>query len=246
MINPYYFIDDNLKIGFKIKLNSHNISHASSLLTFTPSFPDMGFETRYFNKILKEMATVYAGLINQYKLKYHMLFSASFYKINEQDQRSDEIELFINLNINKNLTENDIDNIDIISQLEQQIQIQETKESGWIFDKINSMQTKFYKTGELNGSNYVKIPLGSNALTNFENNDKYCFIWSILASLHPCENDNPNRVSNYKQYFNELNINGFDFTYGFKCSDVLKFEKLNNLSIKNFKLKIYQDRDVET
>ena len=62
MIIPYYFIDDNLKIGFKINLNSHNISHADSLLTFAPSFPDMGIETRYFNKILKEMATVYAGL----------------------------------------------------------------------------------------------------------------------------------------------------------------------------------------
>ena len=108
------------------------------------------------------------------------------------------------------------------------------------------MQTKFYKTGELNGSNYVKIPLRSNALTNFKNNDKYCFIWSILASLRSCENGHPKRVSKYKQYFNESSINGYDFTYGFKCSDVLKFEKLNNLSIKNFKLNFYQDKDMET
>ena len=71
-----------------------------------------------------------------------MLFSASFYKNNEEDQRNDEIELFINLNINNNLTESDIDNIDLKSQLEHQIQIQETKESGWIFDKINSMKNK--------------------------------------------------------------------------------------------------------
>ena len=62
------------------------------------------------------MATIYARLINQYKLKYHILFSASFYKINEEYQRSDEIELFINLNLYHNLTETDIDNIDVISQ----------------------------------------------------------------------------------------------------------------------------------
>ena len=189
------------------------------------------------------MATIYARLINQYKFKYHILFSASFYKINEEDQRSDEIELFINLNINNNLTETDINNIDFKSQLEYQIQIQETKVSGWIFDKINSMNMRSYKTGELNGTSYVKIPLRSNALINIKNDDKYCFIWSILASLHPCENDHPNRVSNYKQYFNELNNNSFDFTNGFKCSDVRKFEKLNNLSINIFELNFYQDKD---
>ena len=110
------------------------------------------------------------------------------------------------MKINNNLTESDIDNIDVRSQLENQIQIQETKESGWIFDKINSMKTSFNKTGELNGSSYVKIPLRSSAVLIIQNKDKYCFIWSILASLHPFENDHPNRVSIYNQYFNELNI----------------------------------------
>ena len=85
----------------------------------------------------------------------------------------------------------------------------------------------FYKTGELNGSNYTKIPLRTNAIMNIENNEKYCFIWSILASHHPCNNNHPNRVSNYKQYFNELNINGFDFANGFECSNVHKLNEIN-------------------
>ena len=38
------------------------------------------------------MATIYARLINQYKIKHHILFSASFCKINEEDQRSKEID----------------------------------------------------------------------------------------------------------------------------------------------------------
>ena len=54
-----------------------------------------------------------------------------------------------------------------------------------------------------------------SALLKINNNDKYCFIWSILASLHACDNDHPNGVSNSKQYFDELNIEGFDFTNGF-------------------------------
>ena len=212
-------------------------------MNIIPNFPDIGIEKRYINKILKELSVIYARLINQYKFKNHVLFSASFYKINEEDQRSDEIELFINLKINNNLTETDINNIDVKSQLEHQIQVQETKESGWIFDKINAMKIRFYKTDKLNGSSYVKIPLRSNALINIKNNDKYCFIWSILASLHPCKNDHPNRVSNYIQLFFELNFQNFAFKNGFKCSDVHKFIELNNLSVNIFELNFYQDEN---
>ena len=143
MINPYYFNDKNLEIDFKIILESHNFSHANSILTITPNFPDFGFVFRYINKIVKELSVIYARLMNQYKFKYHTLFSASFYKINEEDQRNNEIELYIKLKIINKLTESDIDNIDVRSQLEQQIQVQETKESGWIFDKINSMKISF-------------------------------------------------------------------------------------------------------
>ena len=243
MINPYYFIDKNLKIGFKINLESHNISHANSISSILPKFPEYGIEFRYINKIVKELSNIYARLINQYKFKYHTLFSASFYKINEEDQRDNHIEFYINLKNNNNLTESDIDNIDVRSQLEDQIQMQELKDSGWIFDKINSMKISFYKTTELDGTSYVKIPLRSNAILNVQNNDEYCFIWSILACLHPCENDHPNRVNNYAQYFNESKFQNFDFTNGFKCSDVHKFNELNNLSVNIYELNFYQDGD---
>ena len=54
MVNPYYFIDENLKIGFRNNLESHNINHANSLLNIEPNFPDIGIETRYINKILQK------------------------------------------------------------------------------------------------------------------------------------------------------------------------------------------------
>ena len=123
------------------------------------------------------MASIYARIINQYKFKYHILFSASLSKIKEEDQRIDEIELYITLNFNHNLTETDIDNIDIKSQLEHQIQIQETKEDGWIFDKNNSVKRGSYKTSELNRSSFIKISLKSSALINIKNDGKYFFIW---------------------------------------------------------------------
>ena len=177
----------------------------------TPKIPEFEIEFRYINKIIKQFSAFYARLINQYNFKYHTLFSASFYKINEEDQRNNEIEFFIKLNINHNLTEADNDNIDVRSQLEHQFQIQEVKKSGWIFDKINSMKISFYKTGELNGLSYVKILLRSSAIINIQNVEKCCFVWSFLAYLHPCEKTHPSRVKSYLQYFKELTIDGCDF-----------------------------------
>ena len=112
------------------------------------------------------MSTIYATLINQinqYKYKNHLLFSARFHKIKDKDQKSAEIELHINLNNNLNLIESDDDNIDIKSQLEQQNRNEQTKESGWLLYRVNSMRSTFVKTGELNGSSYMEVPLRSNA-----------------------------------------------------------------------------------
>ena len=105
------------------------------------------------------------------------------------------------------------------------------KESGWNFQRINTMSISFHKSIEFNDSSYVRIPVRSSPIVIIRNDEKYCFIWSILASVYPCNITHPNRVSNYKQYFIKLNIKGFDYTNEFKCSDMHKFETLNNLSI---------------
>ena len=148
-----------------------------------------------------------------------------------------------NLYINHILTEPEIDFIDIKSALEQQNQNEEKKDSGWRFDKIISMKIYFYKTGELNASFYVKFLLKSSAILNFENDEKYCFLRSILAYLQPCNNSHPNRVSNYGQYFDELSIDGFDFSNGLKCSSVDNFGRLNNLSVNIFNMNFYQNEN---
>ena len=212
MINPYYFSDRNSQVAYKINLDSHHINHLNSKLTISSNFPNTGIEFRFINRIMREMSIIYARLINRYKFRYQTVFSARFDKQDEDGQLLDETELFINLNINQNLTQSDLDNINITFPLERQIQQQAMKDSGWRFDKLYSMTIYFYKTNEMNGSNYIKIPLRSNAILNIENNEKYCFLWSILASLYPCNNNHPNSVSNYRQYFNEISIQGFDFS----------------------------------
>ena len=78
----------------------------------------------------------------------------------------------MNFKINHNLTESDIDNINVSFQLEHQSQKQEMKDSDWRFDKFFSMTIYFYKTTEMNGSSCVKMQLRSSAVLNIENNDK--------------------------------------------------------------------------
>ena len=135
MLNLYFFIHENLKVGFKINLDSHKLHHTNSKLNFIPKHPEFDKEVRYINKMMKESAVIYNRIINQYIFKYQTVFSARFDKQDEDNQVLDETEFFINLSINHNLTQSDLDNIDVVSQLHYQIIQQEMKDYGWRFDK---------------------------------------------------------------------------------------------------------------
>ena len=195
----------------------------------------------HINDIFKEMAHIYAKFINQYKFKYQLSFMLLFNKFEEDGDIRKEAEMVVNLSMVNNLTQSEIDNANIQWEVEARKQNLEMRESGWHFQRVNSMTISFYNTGNMDGSSYVKVPLKSSAILKIKNNDKYCFLWSILAYLHPCEN-NSNIVSSYRDHFNELNIEGFDFTNGFKCSDMYRFEKLNNLSINIYELGFDQNK----
>ena len=94
------------------------------------------------------------------------------------------------------------------------------------------------------GSSYVYIPSRTSNISNIENDDKYWFIRSIQAYLQPianAKNGHPTRDSILRQKFGEINIQGFDHSTGFKCSDVNDFEKFIKLSIKTVELSFCRD-----
>ena len=66
---------------------------------------------------------------------------------------------------------------------------------------------------------------------------------SILGYFHPCENSHPSRVINNRQYFDEINIESFDFTNGFNCGNVHDFKKLNDLFFIIIELNFYPDQN---
>ena len=71
--------------------------------------------------------------------------------------------------------------------------------------------------------------------------DTKCFMWSVLAALHPihwCQH--ANRVANYEPFENELDFTGMEFPIDLKT--IFQFERLNNISINVYGLeKVYRD-----
>lgn len=83
-------------------------------------------------------------------------------------------------------------------------------------------------------SSYIPLPqiiAAKKAVINIQNEDNKCFLWSVLAGIHPTEN-NSHRVSSYVPFLNELNIDGIDFPT--PLSQIDKFERLNQISINVF------------
>ena len=89
---------------------------------------------------MKETANTYQRLKNPYTFLHRTVFSTSVDKWDEINQVLFEIHLNKNLSFSQNLTESDLDNIDVRYQLEQQFENQELKDSGWRFDKIIQWQ----------------------------------------------------------------------------------------------------------
>ena len=130
-----------------------------------------------------------------------------------------------------------------MTELDNEIETRDMEGSGWNVQGINHLKIYFHKTNPINGQTYVKFPIRSNAILNIQNNDTYCFLWGILDSIHPV-NENPQRVSKYIPYQNELNITDIDFSNGMKIPDIDKFENLNNqLSINVFEYTTDDDND---
>ena len=142
------------------------IDKDSPCLTFiiTPYGSVNEVDVFYINHIIKQLSNIYARLINQYKFRYQTVFLAVFDKQNE---------IFIDLNISHNLTQTDIDKIDVISPLKHKIHDEEMKNSSWQFNKINSMTVYFYTD--------------SNIIFDVENIDKRCSLQAMFDYINSGE-----------------------------------------------------------
>ena len=137
------------------------------------------------------------------------------------------------------MNENEIPKIQKESQDEIINKIQEwvSEGSGWTIYSISSHHFNFINYQPLNGSSYIDLPTelinSSKGLINIINEDDKCFLYCHLYHLHKKEIiKNPQRVSKYKQYVNEVDYSKIKFPV--EQNQYNKIEKLNNININVF------------
>ena len=110
--------------------------------------------------------------------------------------------------------------------------------SGWSIDKILKLELNTVEYVPLQGSSYLPLPRKiqkKKAVLNVKNSDQKCFLWTVLASVHSVSrSDNPNAVSHYLQYENQLKTDMLDFPTS--VSSIAEFEKRNKISVNVFGL----------
>jgi len=82
--------------------------------------------------------------------------------------------------------------------------------SGWTLKRILHMEVYTMQYRPIGGSSYFPLPdalQGSKSIVNIKNQDQKCFLWSVLAALHPVSRkNNPNHVSHYTSLEKEMNM----------------------------------------
>nr|WP_253308882.1 DNA polymerase [Rickettsia endosymbiont of Ceutorhynchus assimilis] len=110
--------------------------------------------------------------------------------------------------------------------------------TGWTLQQLLHLDISINKVNPLKASSYLPLPKeidAKKAVLNIQNQDQKCFMWSVLAHLHPVDRtQNANRVVNYMPFENELDFTGMEFPI--KLKDISKFEQLNNISINVYGL----------
>ncbi|KAK3101500.1 hypothetical protein FSP39_004054 [Pinctada imbricata] len=106
--------------------------------------------------------------------------------------------------------------------------------SSWTLDKVMNVNIHIATYIPIKASSYIPLPAKlakKKAIVNPQNNDHKCFMWSVLAAVHPV-NIHPERIINYVEHLDALNFTGIAFPV--KVADIPKFEKRNDISINVF------------
>ena len=81
---------------------------------------------------------------------------------------------------------------------------------GWILLSLVNLNIVTVAYNPLRGRSFMELPTdiaARHAIINVQNADEKCFLWAILAQLHPAP-DHRDRVTWYTPYENELKMKG--------------------------------------
>lgn len=106
--------------------------------------------------------------------------------------------------------------------------------SNWRMDSVLGLEIKIIPYQPFTTAKYSPLPTRIQHLKgviNIQNDDEKCLLWCLLAALHPIYH-NPQRVSHYLPFEQELNVNGISFPP--PLLQIKKFEEKNKITINVF------------
>ena len=130
----------------------------------------------------------------------------------------------------------------MINSMTQRVPEHETQGSGWVFQRVSTLEVHLAKYKPLKGSSYLELPKPlalKKAIVNVKNSDEQCFKWAILSALFPAGKD-AQRVGKYVQYEDKMDWTGL--TFPVTLDKIRFFERRNNLSVNVYGCDIKKER----
>jgi hypothetical protein len=107
--------------------------------------------------------------------------------------------------------------------------------SGWYVKEVLKLEVHTIVYRPISGSSYIPLPKSlcrNNSVLNIQNQDNKCFLYCVLASLHPAD-EQPEQLTHYKRFRHELDMKGIQ--YPVTLPQIHRFEKQNdNISVNVF------------
>lgn len=181
------------------------------------------FVGRIKKEIVKSLLKVNVGLVCKY-IKPHDNLDRSIKHFQTQ-----------NVTIDRTTNLSEWYKVNVVDKILNKMEEFQERDSGWalletLYLKVNINSFNPISVGF---STYVNLPTllkNKKAVINIRNNDAYCFLWAIVAALHPApKHKNPLRVNSYPHFSTVLNYEGIKFPIDLKS--ISKFEYMNKLSI---------------
>jgi hypothetical protein len=213
-------------------------SHAQHEI-FSPRYGhDLLLELKYQQENIKNH--LLAKLNNG--LKWYIVVQAEFSKMDRLEDGTLKVAQTTNFLSSPTFTAYNTMDFDqdvptALQELFKQFDEQERQQSGWTFEKIVQLEVHTATLEPLQASSYIATPITlrlTKGVLNIKNTqDEKCFLWSVLAHLHPVvHGKNANRITKYEPFLGQLNTEGL--TFPTPLTQIPGFEKKNNLCINVF------------
>lgn len=128
--------------------------------------------------------------------------------------------------------------VNVVDDIKSKIENEQFQRSGWSMTEIINIIFNINQYQPLVGGTYTSLPnhiQNKKAVINIQNTDDFCFLWCIMAALHPAQgNKNVSRTSSYPHFQDHLKYDNLEFPMRLKS--VKKFEEMNKLSINVYAL----------